>query len=53
MKVLASFKTKDGDTPLMTADEINEGKYKEYGVSQKQFDNMLDNFKKTLVGGIT
>ena len=48
MKVTASIKKKDGSvTPPMTAEEINNGKYREYGVTDEDFQKIANRIVKS------
>ena len=50
MEVMAAFRKPDGTlTPDMTVDEINQGKFKDYGVSEKQVKSMFFKYHKQLI----
>ncbi len=50
MEIVAAFKRTDGSvTPEMTVDEIKEGKYKDYGITEKQVEDMFFRSTKYLI----
>lgn len=50
--VVGAFRKKDGSlTPDMTAEEVRQGKYQEYGITSSQIKGMLFRYHKVLIEG--
>lgn len=50
MEIVATFKKKDGTkTPKMTEEEIRDGKYKKYGITDEQVEDMFFRSAKHLI----